>query len=151
MINFLIMSDGHAEQVLDIERLFHQHGVRVTAQRRGVWGFFAAHARGCGMAEAVDGLKGQGIGQATVYRTVFLLADLGLLRRVQGAEGAFYIAIHPGHHHPLICQGCRRVVEFDSCDLSVLERLLGAETGYRIRGHHLEVFGLCPECQGGGG
>ena len=144
------MTEGHVHQPVDIEQLFHQHGARVTTQRRAVWQFFAGHARGCGMAEAVEGLKERGIGQATVYRSVFLLADLGLLRRVEAAEGPFYIAIHPGHHHPLICQGCRRVVEFDSCDLSVLERLLGSETGYRIRGHHLEVFGLCPDCQGGG-
>ena len=145
------MTDVHAHQPVEIEEFFHQHGVRLTAQRRAVWQCFAEYARGCGIAEAVEELKGQGIGQATVYRTVFLLADLGLLRRVQGAEGPFYIAIHPGHHHPLICQGCRRVVEFDSCDLSVLERLLGNETGFRIRSHHLEVFGLCPQCQDGGG
>jgi len=145
------MSERHVHQAAQIEQIFHQHGARMTAQRRAVWGFFAARVRGCSIAEAVAGLKRQGIGQATVYRTVLLLADLGLLQRVQAADGSCYIALQPGHHHPLICQECRRVVEFDACDLSVLERLLGRETGYRIRGHHLEVFGLCPACQGGGG
>lgn len=148
MIIFFIMADTVVAQRDTIDDLFQAHGVRLTAQRRIIWDFFTVHDRGCSIADAVAALQARKIGQATVYRTVSLLIDVGLLRRVQATGGAAaYIAVLPGHRHPLICQECRRVVEFDACDLSVLERLLGVQTGFTIRGHHLEVFGLCPACQ----
>lgn len=135
---------------LDIDALFRARGVQCTAQRKRVWRFFADHPQGHTVADAVEALRQAGIGQATVYRAVFLLLDLGLLCRVQDPVGkTCFIAVRSGHSHPLICRVCRHIVEFDACDLSVLERLLGSQTGYAIESHRLEVYGLCPACQGG--
>jgi len=119
-----------------------------TLQRRQVWEFFADHPQGHTIGESVEALRDAGIGQATVYRTVMLLLDAGLLCRLQDPDGrSYFMAARPGHSHPLICSGCRNVVEFDACDLSVLEKLLTAETGYAILRHRLEIYGLCPRCQ----
>jgi Fe2+ or Zn2+ uptake regulation protein len=134
----------------DISKLFFDRGLLYTAQRRAVWEFFARYPHGHTIAETIEALQTRHIGQATVYRTIFLFFDLGILRRLQSdADGkTYFVAVSPGHTHPLICRTCHAIVDFDVCDLSLLENMLSRETGYAIERHHLEIYGLCPTCQG---
>ncbi len=133
----------------DIEAVFHQKGIPFTRQRRLIWDFFARADRAATVGEAADALRSDGVGQATVYRTVTLLSDLGLLARVQDGRGdSCFIAPPIGHSHPLICGACRRVIRFDGDgDVSALEAQLAEATGFTIYGHHLEVYGICPACR----
>lgn len=133
----------------DIESVFREKGIPFTRQRRLVWEFFAGADRAATIGEAADALRSAGVGQATVYRTVTLLSDLGLLARVQDRRGEIcYTAPPIGHSHPLVCGVCRRVVRFDGDgDVKELEARLSAETGFAIYGHHLEVYGICPDCR----
>ncbi len=135
-----------------IEAVFHDKGIPFTRQRRLVWQFFARADRAATITDAAEALRPDGVGQATVYRTVTLLSDLGLLARVQSRQGEIcYTAPPIGHSHPLICGMCRRVVRFDGeGDLGELERRLADETGFAIYGHHLEVYGICADCRRGG-
>ncbi|HEY3379756.1 MAG TPA: Fur family transcriptional regulator [Armatimonadota bacterium] len=147
MIKFLTMNTLPLPE--DMAAIFRARGIPYTPQRRAVWTFFVEHPQGHTISAAVDALLQAHIGQATVYRTVFLLLDMGLLRRIQDdvSGKAYFVAVRPGHSHPLICRQCRAIVEFDSCDLTILERLLARETGYIIERHHLEVYGVCPTCR----
>ena len=133
----------------EIEAVFRQKGIPFTRQRRQIWDFFAGADRAVTITEAADALRSDGVGQATVYRTVQLLSDLGLLARVQDGRGEIcYIAPPIGHSHPLICGVCRTVVRFDGDgDVAELEARLAAATGFSIYGHHLEVYGICPSCR----
>ena len=133
----------------DIDAVFRAKGIPMTRQRRLVWELFAFGSRAATISEAADALRSAGIGQATVYRTVTLLTDLGLLVRVQDRRGDIGFTAPPiGHSHPLVCGVCRRVVRFDGAgDLTALEAALAAETGFAIYGHHLEVYGVCADCQ----
>ena len=128
--------------------VFSRLGIPFTRQRRATWEYFTGCGRAATVAEAAEALKPQGIGQATVYRAVAMLAELGLLVRVHSREGeASYTASRVGHSHPLICRVCRKVVDFDGDgDLTYLEHQLEAATGFKIFGHHLEVYGVCPAC-----
>ena len=137
----------------DIAIVFREKGIPFTRQRRLVWDFFAGADRAATITEAAEALRPAGVGQATVYRTVTLLGDLGLLARVQDGRGEIcYTAPPIGHSHPLICGVCRRIVRFDGDgDVKELEARLEAETGFSIYGHHLEVYGICPECAARGG
>jgi Fe2+ or Zn2+ uptake regulation protein len=132
----------------EIEAVFRQKGIPFTRQRRQIWDFFAGADRAATITEAADALRSEGVGQATVYRTVQLLSDLGLLARVQDGRGEIcFIAPPIGHSHPLICGVCRRVVRFDGDgDVAELEAKLAESTGFAIYGHHLEVYGICPSC-----
>jgi len=131
-----------------VANVFSARGIPFTRQRRAVWDYFAAGGRAGTIAEASEALRPQGVGQATVYRTVALLVELGLLVRVHTRDGeASYTATRVGHTHPLICSVCRKVVDFDGDgDLAYLEHQLEAATGFTIYGHHLEVYGVCAEC-----
>ncbi len=140
------MSDN-SRDVLVVDA-FERLGVPLTRQRRRVWEYFSTCARASTIAEAAAAVGSDGVGQATVYRTVALLNEMGLLVRVQTSHPeACYTAIGVGHTHPLVCHRCRKVVQFDGeGDLSVLERHLESTTGFSVYGHHLEVYGVCPAC-----
>lgn len=138
-----------AQPTHDIEGVFRAKGIPFTRQRRLIWDYFAGADHAATIGEAADALRSDGVGQATVYRTVTLLSDLGLLARVQDRRGEIcYTAPPIGHSHPLICGVCRKVVRFDGDgDVKDLEARLAAETGFSIYGHHLEVYGICPACR----
>lgn len=87
-------------------------------------------------------------GRMTVYRTLDLLCDLGLVRPIyQGTGAAHYVLLEGGSHHHLICNNCHRVFEFDRCGAGDLAQTLGREFKFQVQSHLLEVYGLCEECK----
>jgi Fe2+ or Zn2+ uptake regulation protein len=88
------------------------------------------------------------IGLVTVYRTLKLLAQSGLVC-LMGYNGRsqIYARGPEHHHHHLVCAGCDKVVDIPSCGLDELEKKLAHETGFAISDHHLEFTGLCRDCQ----
>ena len=96
------------------------------------------------------------VGLVTIYRTLELLAGLGLVRRIhteEGCHGYVPVAIGEAGHH-LVCTSCHPAVEFPCTGmeetLAEVERL----TGFSVQEHWLELFGLCPACraeEGGSG
>ena len=88
------------------------------------------------------------LGLVTVYRTLDILLELELVRRLHSDDGCHsYVpsAHHHGHH--VICQQCQRALEFEGCDLEAVVGAVEASTGFQVRSHFLELFGVCPECQ----
>jgi Fe2+ or Zn2+ uptake regulation protein len=89
------------------------------------------------------------LGLVTVYRTLELLDDLGLARRVH-SEGSCHNYARAGEDkHYLVCRGCHRVVEFPCEGLDTLIEAVERRSAYEVDGHLLELTGLCPECQAG--
>jgi len=89
------------------------------------------------------------LGLVTVYRTLNLLAGLGLARRVHWQDGCHAYAWSSFEHgHHVICRHCQAAVEFaGEEDLASLMQRVAGQTGYAIDGHMLELVGLCPRCQ----
>jgi Fur family ferric uptake transcriptional regulator len=92
---------------------------------------------------------GTRVGKATVYRTLELLAESGMVVPRDFGEGFRRYERTPGrqHHEHLICLECGRVIEFVNERLERLKALIAEEYGFRHRHHRLEIFGTCPECQ----
>ena len=90
-----------------------------------------------------------GIGRVTIYRTLDVLAKLGLICEVHAAGScrSYLLRGNSEHHHHLLCSQCGTVVDFANCELDELKRNLTQRTGFTIEGHLLEFSGLCPECQ----
>lgn len=124
-------------------------GFRLTAARRVILDTLVDsgdHLTADELTELVR-RRSTGIGRMTVYRTLDLLCDLGLLRPVyQGTGAAHYILLHDGHHHHLICSDCSRVIEFDECALGDLPARIARRFGFRVDGHLLELYGVCEAC-----
>ncbi len=88
------------------------------------------------------------LGLATVYRTLEILDELGVIRRVHmddNCEGFAPVALAHGHH--VICVKCNRVTEFEGCDISAVLTSAARQTGFRIEEHWLELMGVCSECR----
>ncbi len=90
-----------------------------------------------------------GIGQATVFRTIRLIADAGLAREAcmeDGARTFEHLANHPHHDH-LVCVRCGQVIEFYSPEIEQAQRLVFLYYSFLPKGHTMELFGLCPQCR----
>lgn len=87
------------------------------------------------------------VGEVTVYRTLNILSELGLVCIVHTGENTHsYISRPAEHHDHLICSDCGKVVNFTECNLSDLEKRLKSETGFSIQNHRLDLYGTCREC-----
>ena len=86
------------------------------------------------------------LGLVTVYRTLDLLTDLGLVRRLHSEHRCHSYASAGKDRHYLVCRACHRVVEFPCDGLEGLIEDVRQRTGYTITGHLLELSGLCPAC-----
>ena len=144
----MMKSSKETNTVHALKQSFHDLGHRFTSQRQSIWRLFNNAPNGYTIPDAADVLKKKGIGHATVYRTVKTLQKLGRLHWVHEKNGEHrFVARHGPHSHMLTCRSCDQVIEFESCNLTLLEKLLTLETGYRIEGHELEFYGLCPRCR----
>ena len=89
------------------------------------------------------------IGQATVYRTLRLLADAGLAKAVEFGDGAMRYEILYGqsHHDHLICEACGVNVEVVDPAIEQLQEEVARRHGFTLTAHKLYLYGLCPECR----
>ena len=85
-------------------------------------------------------------GEASIFRTLKLFTELGIMQRVHGRDECHRYALSEGHRHYLVCSSCGDTVAFDGCALDTLSQQLQQSTGYRIEAHLLEFFGHCPRC-----
>jgi Fur family ferric uptake transcriptional regulator len=100
--------------------------------------------------DLIADLKARGIrgSKATVYRTLPLLAEAGILQpAIIAGEVKSYETTWGKHHHDhLLCSKCGKVVEFEFEAFEILQRDVAAKYGFRLEGHHHELLGVCPEC-----
>ncbi|HLZ81006.1 MAG TPA: transcriptional repressor [Ktedonobacteraceae bacterium] len=88
------------------------------------------------------------LGRATVYRSVEMLVNTGLLDRIEFADGTHHYRVcGDNHHHHLTCTQCRRVVEVDVCLPVDQFAAIGNQTNFAIEGHSLTLFGRCEFCR----
>jgi Fe2+ or Zn2+ uptake regulation protein len=100
---------------------------------------------------SVDDILGQvpGVGRATVFRTMKLLAETGAVCRVLLNDGSLHYRLsrRRGHHHHVVCTSCGGVQDLSDCVVSDVVGELSRSTGYEIDGHWLELYGRCPTCR----
>jgi Fur family ferric uptake transcriptional regulator len=126
------------------------HGYRMTAPRRAVIAAALCQERPFTAEQLVAAAAGEPAesGRSTVYRTLEILASLGILARILDAAGRpVYVAGTPGHRHHLVCSGCGAAVPFDACPIGDLAAALAQENDFEVHGHLLEIFGTCGDCR----
>lgn len=141
-----VKRDARPNEESRIGLLCMEHGLKMTGQRRVI-------ARVLSDAEDHPDVEelyrraaelDKRISIATVYRTVRLLEEKGILeRRDFGGNRARYEASEPGHHHHyhLIDVDTGRVVEFEDDEHEALMRRLADRLGFDLVSHRLELFG----------
>jgi len=93
------------------------------------------------------------VSQATLYRSLPLLEEAGVIRRAihlgtAPRDGAIYEHLDRSHHDHLVCATCGRTVEFEYPAIEVLQEAIAREHGYVLKRHHLELVGICAGCRG---
>lgn len=142
------------QQPIDIEALCAERGLRITEQRRVIARVLSEsddhpdveklHER----AAAID----PGISIATVYRTVRLFEEAGILDRHDFGDGrARYEAAPEAHHDHMIDVETGKVTEFVDPELEALQRQIADRLGFRLVDHRMELYGVKLEREGGGG
>ncbi|GAB5351157.1 MAG: transcriptional repressor [Altererythrobacter sp.] len=132
-------------QRIDLEQLCADKGLRITEQRRVIARVLSesddhpdvemVHAR----ASEID----PGISIATVYRTVRLFEEAGILDRHDFGDGrARYEAAPEAHHDHLIDVESGKVVEFVDPELEALQKQIAEKLGYRLVDHRMELYGV---------
>ncbi|WP_305047042.1 Fur family transcriptional regulator [Geoalkalibacter sp.] len=87
---------------------------------------------------------------ATVYKTATLLKGLGEVLEVGIRHGSSrYDGNKPYPHPHVICTDCKQILDFEDLPLTELTRAVAEKTGYDIKDHQLEFFGICPQCRQG--
>ncbi len=130
---------------IDVETLCADKGLRITEQRRVIARVLseaedhpdveALHVR----ASAID----PGISIATVYRTVRLFEDAGILERHDFGDGrARYEAAAETHHDHLIDVESGKVIEFVDAELEALQKRIAEKLGFRLVDHRMELYGV---------
>jgi Fe2+ or Zn2+ uptake regulation protein len=130
------------------------HGYRVTAPRRAIIASALRQERPFTAEQLVaEATIATGeSGRSTVYRTLEILASLGVLSRILDGSGRpVYVAGAPIHRHHLVCAGCGTAVPFNACPVADLADTLARENDFEVHGHLLEIFGTCGECRGSSG
>ena len=88
------------------------------------------------------------VGRATVFRTLKLLVENGLLCKMTLEDGSpRYNFPMTGHHHHLVCVSCRTVMEFTESEIEQLLAQLPTTRAGTIVGHRIEVYMVCQACQ----
>ena len=133
-----------------IAGILREHGNKLTPQRHEVLRVIAS-SRDHLTPEAIFEKCRESdpyIGKVTVYRTLDLLDKLGLVCKIHSREGCrSYMMRRPSeHHHHLVCSNCGKVVDLTACDLIEADKKVAKESGFTIKGHLLEFYGLCPDC-----
>lgn len=139
-----------SEQVELMQEKLVAAGHRLTAARKSIIETLVGshgHITADDLAAKVRGVAPQ-VGRMTVYRTLDLLCELGVIRPIyQGTGAAHFILMAEGSHHHLICNRCHRVFEFDDCTAGDLLSALAKQFDFEVSSHLLELHGLCAECR----
>jgi Fur family ferric uptake transcriptional regulator len=92
--------------------------------------------------------RDRSVSRATVYRTLPLLTESGLVREMDfGKDYKFYdpnYADHPNHNH-IICQDCEKIVEFESDKISKIEDEISHRLGFEVKSQRLQITARCAE------
>jgi Fur family ferric uptake transcriptional regulator len=142
-----------SEWLAALSRRLREQGYRVTGARRAILEALVGCAGHVSADElvALANRRAPRVGRMTVYRTLELLQQLGVVRAIYlGSGAAHYVLLEDGHHHHLVCARCDAVVEFEDCLMNELEAQLGERHDFLVQGHVLEIVGLCQDCRAGG-
>ena len=125
-------------------------GRRLTRQRRVIWEVLLAEpGRHLSAEDVVERVREQlpGVNTSTVYRTLDILVDDGLLLRTDlGGDRAYYEPASDHLHHHVVFERCGKVTHLHDNTLGGLAERVEKDSGYRLGEREISFFGICPSC-----
>lgn len=146
-IEGFIMANSLVDQSLNN---LQKSGLRLTKQRKAMLDVLAKAENPLSAEETHSKLESATCDLVTVYRSLEQFERIGVVQlgvRENGTK-VYCLSHGHGHHHHLTCRACGRTERVDLCIGEELEDV-GRSYGFTDLSHVMEVFGTCPECQGG--
>ena len=147
-------SDFMERRIKGISEMLRSNNFRLTPQRKIILEVLLENENEHLNAEEIykaAQIKLPALGLATVYRTLELFAELGIINRLQLEEEFNRYEFKPDSskhtHHHLICVNCGKIQEFNEDLLDELEKLIEEESGFIITDHSLRFYGYCRKCR----
>jgi Fur family ferric uptake transcriptional regulator len=131
-------------------RFLEEKNLRVTSQRQAIIDTVFGTDKHFTAEQLLDWSRrrDRSVSRATVYRTLPLLTESGLVREMDfGKDYKFYdpnYADHPHHNH-IICQDCDKIVEFESEKIEKLENEISTKLGFAVKSQRLQITGTCEQ------
>jgi len=145
----LISPEVVAEKERDFQKFIQTRGLKSTKQRSTIVSVFFKMRGHISVEELLRQVKAVNpkIGYATVYRTLHLLVESGLVEERRFGDGLARYEGHSQieHHDHMICQDCGKIYEFYNPELEALQDKLAIEHKFMIHRHRLELYGQCAD------
>ena len=139
-----------AEMPVLADRL-RRHARKFTGARQAILAVLRHDLRPMSNKEIFSRLPGGLCDLATIYRSLHLLEEVGMVKRFNLGDGVARFALlredDDGHRHHLVCTRCAEVVEIEECCTPEVEKRISERSGFKAVTHRLEFFGICPTCQ----
>lgn len=130
----------------DLIAALEDRGHRVTEPRRSIVAVLDRRGEGVSAEEVTSELPN--VGRATVYRTMKLLLDAGVVCKLTMPDGApKYALARAAHHHHTLCVKCGTVGEFRDATIERVLRSIGSDISGEIVGHRMEFHIVCESCR----
>ncbi len=139
------MSKRDSPMVAHLLDALEEKGYRDTAPRRAIVQAIAQTEKHF----TAEDLRAQlpEVGRATIYRSLKLLLDAGVVCRVLLEDGNLHYQLsHRGHHHHLLCVECGVSEDLTGCDIEDQLKNVAAAHQFQVSGHWLEIYGRCLNC-----
>jgi Fur family ferric uptake transcriptional regulator len=140
--------DATGHEYTDVLELLRSRGLRMTPQRRAIVSEVMrpqGHISPTVIARKVQG-EMPGVNPSTVYRTLTLLEEVGVLQHSHLETGAEYHRAEEAQHVHLTCGNCGRDDALSLPEAERLQRLIRAHHGFEADLTHFAITGLCAEC-----
>lgn len=125
-----------------------QADLHVTPARIAAMQLFETHDKPVDAQHIIEHLsKELGVDRVTVFRILNTFTEKGLIRKVEFGEGKARYELNTGEHHHLICQECGRIESIEDCHIEMFKKEIKEKTGFIVKSHSLEFFGICKNCQ----
>jgi Fur family peroxide stress response transcriptional regulator len=123
-------------------------GVRMTPQRHAILSYLMDAMHHPSADEIYKALSPNfpNMSVATVYNNLKVFVEAGLVRELTYGDDASRFDSDMSEHYHAICDQCGKISDFEYPPLYDVERAAAKETGFQVKGHRLEVYGLCAEC-----
>lgn len=138
------------EKLEKFREFIRERGLKSTRQRDEIAGWFFRHRGHLSAEQIYREVKEEvpGIGFSTVYRTMKLLVEAGLVaERHFGDAEALYENLSTHHDH-CICTACGKIIEFENEQIEQLQDSVAERFGFLLKSHRMELYGLCSDCRG---
>jgi Fur family ferric uptake transcriptional regulator len=138
------------EEKVPCKKIIRDLGLKVTEQRLLILEIVRcgpSHFTAQEIFESVSA-RNPAVGFATVYRFLRTLSENNYVTEVRmGGMPARYEWAEKKHHDHLTCTACGKIVEFENSEIEALQDRVAAQHGFKLSGHILELYGLCPSCR----